>query len=190
MDYYLHSPSRNYNNHFQTIFAIRGSSTNYIFLTAQYDSALNYIRVLVQEQTNYWANVLTTTTIIQKSQFHTFAILSRLINSLFVDTWIRLIFELVQAQPIEFATGFYSARIWVGSSVTARAYFGGFTSSYKMDLSQEKLIIDLCSTKISGTAVRDTVTEGYYDVRNFRWFYGAESLFAPTSGMRFRICFC
>ena len=87
--------------------------------------------------------------------------------------------EIVQAQPYAFATGYYSARIWVNGVGMNRVYFGTFTAGnlfYDNNADQ----ITLCSTTVPST--NDIVDEGNYDMLNFIWFKGSEGLYVPTGG--------
>ena len=101
-----------------------------------------------------------------------------------IDAWNRVIIEIVPAQPYAFTTGYYSARIWVNGVATNRVYFGDFGTHLFYDMNTDQIL--LCSTTTLGAD--SIVNEGKYDMMNFIWFKGSESLYVPTGGKFYFFC--
>ena len=101
-----------------------------------------------------------------------------------IDAWNRVIVEIVQARPYAFATGYYSARIWVNGVGMNRVYFGNFDTHLFYDLDTDQIM--LCSETATGTP--NIVNEGNYDMLNFIWFQGSEGLYEPTGGKFCKSC--
>jgi len=91
--------------------------------------------------------------------------------------------EIVQAQPQEFGVGFSSARIWVNQTVTPRVYFGDFSTGDTTIADGNNAALEICGVfdSTSSNMVNPNLS-GYFDVLNFLWFQGSESLFQDTSG--------
>ena len=74
--------------------------------------------------------------------------------------------------PASFGFGFYQARIFVNTSSPNYVYFGDLiTSPLLQDISNAA--VDICSTRVSGSSLRDSQMDGNYDMMNFAWFRGA-----------------
>ena len=105
-----------------------------------------------------------------------------------LDTWSRIIFEVVPALPIELV-GYFSARIWINSVATPRAYFGTYPNQSNTFFKvSQYMVFDLCSTKQKGNPNQDTTLNAYFDLTNVLWFRGAEALFSDEAGKRFINC--
>ncbi len=85
------------------------------------------------------------------------------------------------SNPTSFGSGFYSGRIFVSYSIPNRTYFGDFSTAPLLEDPNE-LTIDICSTMISESSTRNSSIDGNYDMMNFMWYYGDESLFQNSSG--------
>ena len=94
-----------------------------------------------------------------------------------------MIFEIVQAQPSEFGVGYYSGRIWINGVGMNRKCFSDFASDNLLS-DTDNLELMLCSRTDDGSTLRFS---GDYDVMNFKWFKGSESLFVSTDG---KLCLC
>ena len=101
-----------------------------------------------------------------------------------LESWHRLVVEVVQAQPIEFGIGFSSMRAWVNKTATPRVYFGDFSIGFT-PADGNNVFFDLCGCYDPVNNVVDSSRSGSLDVMNFLWFEGAESLFQDSSGMLF-----
>ena len=101
-----------------------------------------------------------------------------------LESWHRLVIEVVQAQPIEYGVGFSSMRVWVDNTATPRVYFGNFSIG-NTAADGSDAFFDLCGCYNPGSDVVDPTLSGAFDVMNFLWFEGAESLFQDSSGMLF-----
>ena len=93
-----------------------------------------------------------------------------------------MVVEIVQAHPYAFATGYYSARIWINGVGMNRKYFGDFSRHLFYVPTTDQ--ITLCSKITPGT--NDIAAPGNYDMLNFIWFKGSEGLYVPTGG---KFCF-
>lgn len=96
-----------------------------------------------------------------------------------------MIIEAVQAQPVEFLTGYFSGRLWINAAEQPRTYFGDASKPLFQNLNSVEL--NFCArwnTEQTGIAVF-----GNYDVMNLIWFRGAEGLYIPPeSNSRLIIC--
>ena len=101
-----------------------------------------------------------------------------------LDAWNLVIFEIVQAQPASFGTGYCSVRIWINGVVSTTGYFGDFSSGITLFADINNAAIDICSTRNSGLSTRNSAKDGYYDVLNFLWYKGAETLFVNALGTK------
>jgi hypothetical protein len=101
---------------------------------------------------------------------------------LIVDQWNRVVVELQLSNPDSFGSAFYSGRIFVNrTSIPPRTYFGNFQTALLLQDTNE-LTVDICSTMVSGSSTRNSSIDGNYDMMNFMWYKGDESLFQNSSG--------
>ena len=101
-----------------------------------------------------------------------------------LESWHRLVIEVVQAQPIEFGVGFSSLRVWVSKDAFTRVYFGDFSIG-NTPADGNNIFFDICGGYDPVNDVVESITSGAFDVMNLLWFEGAESLFQDSSGMLF-----
>ncbi len=99
-----------------------------------------------------------------------------------VDQWNRVVVELQLSNPDSFGSAFYSGRIFVNrNSIPSRTYFGDYPTRLLIEYTNE-LTVDIWSTMISGSSTRNSSIDGNYDMMNFMWYKGDESLFQNSSG--------
>jgi hypothetical protein len=102
-----------------------------------------------------------------------------------LDTWNRLVVEIVQGQPTGFGVGFSTFRAWVGGIEISRVPVGDF-SSYEIPIpDMSEATLDLCSQKSYGTL--DSVDGFNGDILNLLWYRGVDVLNANASGIYFVI---
>lgn len=97
-----------------------------------------------------------------------------IINNVFfmLDHWNRVVVALGTAVPTSLGNpGFYEGRIFVGSNSEDHIYFGDF-SSKPLFQDTANATIDICSTRVSGSSMRNSSVDGNYDMMNFAWFRG------------------
>ena len=103
---------------------------------------------------------------------------------IYLDAWNRIVFEIVQAQPTEFAVGYSAVRVWINGVVMTKTYFGNYApGSYPEG---DYLFNNLNDVEIQFCARRNSdsmslVLPANFDLLNIVWFRGAEGLFAPTT---------
>ncbi len=93
----------------------------------------------------------------------------------------RVVVELQVSNPGALSNGFYSGRIFVNQSIPSRTYFGNYPEHVLFGDANNKTI-DICSTMISGSSTLNSSIDGNYDMINFAWYDGDESLFQNSSG--------
>ena len=101
-----------------------------------------------------------------------------------LDSWNKIIFEFIQAQPIEFGIGFSSFRIWVNGTATSRVYCGDFATDGYTISDGSSLALDICGEYNDADPydIQSSVLS-YSDIANFIWFRGSESLYQNYSGI-------
>lgn len=98
-----------------------------------------------------------------------------------VENWNRIIFEIVQAQPIALEIGFAAARIGVNLTRTPRVYYGSFSEEEFPILQVNNAALELCGVfdpTIPGGV--DTNFAGNFDILNFAFYQGAQTAFETT----------
>lgn len=102
-----------------------------------------------------------------------------------IDQWNRVVVELQRAKSKsdEPENTFYFGRVFINQQIPTQIAFGDTTTS---PLFQDKGsgTIDICSTKESGTSIRNSSVDGNYDMMNLLWFQGEERAFQNPSGNR------
>jgi len=88
----------------------------------------------------------------------------------------------VQAQPLSFGIGFSSIRVWVNQISTPRVYFGNFATEDFTIMDGNNAALEICGVydSTSATLINPSLT-GYFDILNFVWFQGAQSLFESAT---------
>ena len=69
----------------------------------------------------------------------------------------------------------------MNQTIPSRTYFGDAATAIINDDSSNQAI-DLCSTKQSGSSIRNSSIDGNYDMANFMWREGDEGPFRNASG--------
>ena len=96
---------------------------------------------------------------------------------------MRLIFEFVQLEPIDYPVGFCSGRVWINGVSSSRVFFCDTPSNYYLFADTSNAAIELCSRKVTGSPdTRDSTRDSNSDIVNFMWFKGFEGLFNDALG--------
>lgn len=99
-----------------------------------------------------------------------------------IDSWNRIIFEISQAQPLEFGVGFSAIRVWVNEKVTPIVYFGDFSTGKIPMTDGSNAALDICSLFDPTSQNKlSPATLACYDVLNFVWIQGPIKLDNDTS---------
>ena len=168
----------------QIMFAIRNTVNNIVSLQAEFDGTTGQVRINHWEN-SAWVYIFSTASTLTlgniSSGFESFLIYH---PDIFLDTWNLVIFEIVQAQPASLGTGHCSVRIWINGAVSSTGTFGDFSSGITLFADINNAAIDICSTRNNGLSTRNSAKDGNYDVLNFLWYKGTETLFANSSGKK------
>ena len=166
------------------MFAIRNTANNIVSLQAEFDGTTRKIKINHWEN-SAWSLVFTTTSSLTlgniSSGFESFLIFH---PEIFLDTWNLVIFEIVQAQPASLGTGHCSVRIWINGAVSSTGNFGDFSAGIALFADINNAAIDICSTRNNGLSTRNSAKDGNYDVLNFLWYKGTETLFVNALGTK------
>ena len=166
------------------MFAIRNTVNNIVSLQAEFDGTTGQVRINHWEN-SAWVYIFSTASTLTlgniSSGFESFLIYH---PDIFLDTWNLVIFEIVQAQPASLGTGHCSVRIWINGAVSSTGTFGDFSSGITLFADINNAAIDICSTRNNGLSTRNSAKDGNYDVLNFLWYKGTETLFANSSGKK------
>ena len=98
------------------------------------------------------------------------------------DTWVRLIIEYTQAQPLALAGAYYSLQIFIGTASSSRIYFAdsaGTASPPALFFGVNNMVLDFCSQLVDGTT---PTASGNFDITNFLWFAGPSIVYSNTPG--------
>ena len=98
---------------------------------------------------------------------------------LYTGNWYRLIIEAVQAQPVEFGTGYFAGRLWINGAGQSRTYFGGVSNLLFHELTN--IEISICARWTDNQSALTLF--GNYDAMNLIWFKGAEGLYVPPESI-------
>jgi len=90
-----------------------------------------------------------------------------------------VIIEAVQAQPVEFLTGYFSGRLWINGAGQSRTYFGGVSNLLFHELTN--IEISICARWTDNQSALTLF--GNYDAMNLIWFKGAEGLYVPPESI-------
>ncbi len=85
------------------------------------------------------------------------------------------------ANPSNFGDGFFSGRIFINQTIPSRSYFGEIGVAPLLEDTTD-MTIDICTTMVSGSSTLNSSLDGNYDMMNFVWYDGDESLFQNFSG--------
>ncbi len=86
-----------------------------------------------------------------------------------------------RSNPNSFGDGFFSGRIFVNQAIPSRTYFGEIGVNPLLEDTID-MTIDICTTMVSGSSNLNSSLDGNYDMMNFVWYDGDESLFQNSSG--------
>ena len=166
----------------QTIFSIRNTATNYLSLQFFFTNGGRF---------NIWTNPPSGAYYVFSGNENGYSGLSALTFGKFscynshlrlfyilLGSWNRVVVEIIQAQPLEIAAGYSSARIWVNGNVSPRVYFGNFADGDTPIIDGNDAALDLCGN-YDGTTPQST---GTFDILNFIWLQGAEGVFQSSGG--------
>ena len=163
----------------QTIFSIRNTATGFVSLEFFFTND-GLLQLWVNPPSgghgvflgNYGLSPLN----FGKLQFHTSHFN---LPNIELDSWNRVVVEIIQAQPLEIGDGFSSARLWVNGDVSPRVYFGNFSNGDTPIIDGNNAAFELCGYYGITQSLGNT---GIFDLLNFVWIQGAEGVFQDSSG--------